>query len=78
MTRKQLLVTLCGTAALALVVLLMTLLPAGRTLEAANLEPEAVQAQDTDGTSGLSGGNDCYCIPDQSQTNPDEPAQATE
>ncbi len=78
MTRKQLVIVLCGTTALVLVVLLMILLPAGGTVDAtAPIGTAPEQVAETDGNSGLSGGNDCYCT-QQSQPNPDSPAPATE
>ncbi len=81
MTRKQLLVLLCGTTTLVLVVLLMILgswLPTSTTLTAAS-GPAADPVESTDEAPSLSGGNDCYCsIPYADRPDPNVPAPATE
>lgn len=81
MTRKQLLVLLCGTATLVLVVLLMVLgswLPTSVAVTAAS-GPAADPVESTDEAPGLSGGNDCYCsIPYEDRSGPTVPAPATE
>ncbi len=68
MSRKQMLVVSCGTAALVLVILLMVLLPAGGMVDAtSNLSTDSAQTEEGGGVTGLSGGNDCYCAPSSDQ-----------
>ena len=69
MTRKQLLILLCSTAVLTLVVLLMISGLLVAVTPESGLEAEPVES--ASGVSSLSGGNDCYCIPDESSPDPD-------
>lgn len=72
MNRKQLLIVVFGTVALALVVAFMVL-PGGSAVVDAAASPDPAS-----GATGLSGGNECYCSPSSDQSTSSKETESTE